>query len=131
MKTARDYPVKYVFGFSKAYGSTFHTGEDRSTPMGTPVKVNNTVIGYTGDTGKVTGPHIHVTRQRLYIPINPKGSGFKLSTSHTIKPKVIFAGTSLLHPANGKYIKIRNWQGDEFVYCHLSKITCKKGDYIK
>ena len=130
MKTARDFPITYKFGYSKKYGG-WHSGVDRGTPLGTPVVVNKTKIGETGNTGKSTGPHLHLTRQRAFVPINPRNTGFKMRTRLGRKPKVIFAGTNSKRPANGKYVVIQGWQGDQFFYCHLSKITCKVGDVIK
>lgn len=137
MKTAKDYPVTYKFGYSKAYGG-WHSGEDRPCPYGTKLVVNKTLLGLTGNTGYVlpkptatntkAGSHEHTTRLRLGKFIDPKGTGFELRSVLGRRPKVIATGQD---DRSGKWIKVRNWQGDVFVYCHLSKIYCKAGQIVK
>lgn len=137
-KTVRDYPVKYKFGYSVAYGG-YHTGEDRSAPHGTPVKINNTIIGLSGNTGYVlpkptasnpkAGSHHHISKHGLTGKlIDPKGSGFKMFSIPGRRAKVYQVGED---SRNGKYIRVRASSGRTYIHCHLSKITCKVGTIIK
>lgn len=139
VRTAKSYPITYKFGYSVAYGSGFHTGVDRGTPYGTPLIVNKTLIGYTGNTGYVlpaptkknpkAGSHLHLTRISFTGKlVDPKKTGFKLRHIGIRKPRVHKIGKD---SRNGNYVIIKNWQGTQFYYCHLSKITCKVGDIIK
>lgn len=126
--SARDYKVTYKFGYSAAYGG-WHSGEDRPTPLKTPILVNNTLIGYTGNTGLSTGPHIHVSKFGLKGSIiDPKGSGFDLFSVPGKRPKVIGKGED---SRNGKWYRIRATSGRTYVYCHLSKHIAKVGEKIK
>ena len=137
-KTVRDYPVKYKYGYSKAYGG-WHTGEDRSAPHGTPVKVNNTVIGLSGNTGYVlpaptasnpkAGSHHHMGKFGLSGKlINPRGSGFKMHSVAGRRPKVIAIGQD---SRSGRWIKVRSIYGRVYIHCHLSKVYARVGTVIK
>jgi murein DD-endopeptidase MepM/ murein hydrolase activator NlpD len=134
-KTARDYPVTYTYGYHPDYpiNNGFHRGEDRSMPDGVPVVVNNTTIGKSGHSGYVTGPHLHIGRYKVSSSgvtyINPRGSGFNLKSFLGLYPKIDSWGEN---STNGKYVRIRNWQGQIFVYCHLSSIaSLTKGQRVK
>lgn len=136
-KTAKDYDVNYKFGYSVAYGG-YHSGEDRPCPYGTKLIVNKTELGLTGNSGYVlpaptktnpmAGSHLHISRLRRGKFINPKGTGFKLRSVLGKRPKVIATGKD---DRSGKWVKVQNWQGDVFVYCHLSSIKVKAGQIVK
>lgn len=138
MKSVKDYPVKYPFGYSKAYGG-WHSGVDRSTPYGTPLIINKTKVGLTGNSGYVlpaptpsrpkNGSHHHLsrvdTRGKL---VNPKNTGFKLRSLMGRKPRVVYVGRD---SRNGLNVRIKGWNGATFIHCHLSKVYVKVGQVIK
>lgn len=127
VKGKKNSPKPYGDGkVSKINGNTgpYHRGDDRAMPTGTPVYVNNTLIGLSGATGDVSGPHLHIGRFRLGKDINPKGKGFTLRLIATVYD-------TGYDDVNGNYVRIRNWQGDLFVYLHLSKISVIKGQRVK
>lgn len=129
-KTAKDYKVTTPYGWVAGYpiNNGFHTGEDRAMPTGTPVVVNKTKIGLADSTGYSTGSHLHLGRYGSRGHKNPRGSGFRLRTVAGRKPTVVETGYDKW---NGNYVKIRNWQGNVFVYLHLKTINVKKGQVIK
>lgn len=145
METAKDFPITTRYGWIKGYplhtspydpsipllqrkkypgkGYGFHTGVDRVMPVGTPVKVTNTVIGNSGVTGYTTGPHLHIGRYLGGVS-DPKDGGFNFA----LGAKVLDTGQD---PINGRYVRIRSRFGIVYVYLHLSKISVKAGDKIK
>jgi hypothetical protein len=138
MKTVKDYPVKYKFGYSSAYGG-WHSGVDRPAPHGTPVKVNNTIIGLSGNTGYVlpaptkqnpkAGSHHHLTRLSAKGNFtNPRNSGFKMRSIGVKRPKVVAVGNN---SRSGNFVTIQGFNGARWVHCHLSKIYVKVGQVIK
>lgn len=144
MKVAAQYPITYTYGYHKDYpiNNGFHRGVDRVMPVGTPIICNKTKIGLSGNTGAVfprptkqkpeAGAHLHLGRYKVtnrgVVYLNPRNSGFKFRTVLGRKPLVDSTG---YNEVNGNFVRIKNWQGQIFVYCHLSKITCKIGDIIK
>lgn len=129
MKTASSYPVTYTYGWHPDYplNGGFHNGEDRAMPVGTPIVVNKTKLGLSGNTGATTGPHLHISRYRYGRPVNPKGTGFTLRTVLGRTPTVVSVGKDAW---NGNYVRVRNWRGEIFIYDHLSKISVKVGDKL-
>lgn len=130
MKDIKQYPVTTPYGWVAGYplNGGFHSGQDRAAPKGTPVIVNNTKIGEVGSTGYSTGNHLHLGRYNSRGSVNPRGKGFRLLTILGRRPRVINTGYDKY---NGNYVRIRNWQGNTFVYLHLSKITVKAGQLVK
>ncbi len=118
-KTIWQYPVKYVYGYSRAYGSGFHTGEDRTVTDGRTdiqVTVNGRLIGIAGTTGRSTGIHTHIGKWLGNGNYNPRGGGrvFKSAVVTEIHPK----STN----GNGIYVRV---QGDNYswVYLHLKSVA--------
>ena len=128
--TAKNYPVKYVFGYSKAYGG-WHSGVDRPMPTGTPIFVNTIKIGLSGNTGYSTGPHLHISKlDSKGNFLDPGNEGFTFYGGLPgRRPRVLATGKDT---RNGKWVKIQNWNRTRtYVYCHLDKVTCVAGERIK
>lgn len=124
MKTIWSYPVKYPYGYSKAYGNTFHTGVDRTvTDRRTDivVTVNGRGIGIAGTTGLSTGIHTHIGKWSGGNHSNPGNGGA------TFKSAIVTQVGS--DPRNGNFVRVRG-DGFDWVYLHLSKITCKVGQKL-
>lgn len=118
------YPVKYKYGYSDAYGPTFHTGEDRPAPLGTPVTVNSVVIGLVGSTGKSTGNHLHVGRWVGGSHTNPGGGG-KIVSGGTVTQVDTVGSTN-----NGKFVRVADADGSKWVYLHLSEVKVTVGQKL-
>lgn len=125
MKVASQYPVTFPYGVKSApYGTLtnpYHRGDDRAMSIGTPVLVNGVQIGLSGNSGWVTGPHLHVGRFVSGKDTNPKGGGFSFASA-----KVTQLGSDSI---NGNYVRIQA-DGASWVYLHLSKQTCKVGQVL-
>lgn len=134
MKPASSYPVyfgykatadpyytayKYQSSNPSLWVGSYHKGNDYGTPMGTPVDVNGVVIGRTGASGRVSGPHIHV---QLYPEQNPTGKEWNVPGA-----KVIATGYDQL---GGYYIKLQGSDGITRYYGHLSSIDVTNGQLI-
>lgn len=127
---ANQYPVTfgykaqdgYYYGPNGIVGK-YHRGNDRPTPSGTPVVVGTQVIGLTGATGLVSGPHLHTqacTAGSNYSnDLDPAPYEFKYGT-------VVGAGW---HSQFGNHIVIRT-NGVDLTYAHLSKINVTVGQVI-
>ena len=127
-KTIWDYGVKYKYGYSKAYGPTFHTGEDWTVPdhkKDIPVVVNGVQIGITGTTGLSTGIHLHLGKWKYGTHHAPKGAGKSIPGG--VVTQVDHEGNS----NNGKFVRVRGSDGFDYVYLHLSKVTCKVGQKLR
>jgi hypothetical protein len=119
-----DYRVQFVYGYSKAYGSKFHTGEDRPAPRGTPVTVNGVTIGLVGTTGYSTGYHLHVGKWGGGGHYPPNGGGATLSNA-----KVTEIDTAGKTP-NGRFVRVQSGNYS-WVYLHLDKVLVKVGQVLK
>lgn len=132
MKTAKDYKVTFPYGATDGtyYGVTarskptyigsYHRGDDRAMPQGTPVVVNGVQIGLSGQTGAADGPHLHVGRFVNSLDTNPQG-GFSFKNA-----VVTEIGED---DVNGKYVRVQA-DGASWVYLHLSKQTAKVGQKL-
>lgn len=126
-KTIWDYGVKYPYGYSKEYGSTFHTGEDWTVTdyrTDIPVTVNERTIGIAGTTGKSTGIHTHVGKWAGGVHNPPNGGGKTLGDDATVVTIDTEGKTD-----NGKYVRVRS-QGYDWVYLHLNSVNVKVGDKL-
>src|SRR5688572_32099944 len=125
MKDASQYPVTHPFGatydpWSKAKP---HLGEDRPTPMNTPLLVNKYLIGLTGRSGRDEyKPHLHTQRVNKVV-ISPLGNGFSL-------PKPVVVVETGEKPDIGKFIRLKDGVGDTWSYFHLSEIKVTTGQRI-
>lgn len=134
-KTAMDYPVTFPYGATTdPYSEKHpHLGEDRSMSTGTPVAVNNQVIGLSGNSGHVepkptdanpnAGAHLHIQRVMEGNVVKPLGGGFALPAPVTVTDTGERADI-------GKYIRLRDANGEVWSYFHLSEIKVKVGDKI-
>lgn len=121
MKDASQFPVTELYGCQPGYplnqnlcppGQGFHNGIDYGCPVGTPIVVNGVVIGLSGATGIVTGPHVHVGRW-----VNGKSTDPGVGNGFTFNSAVVTEINE--DPTNGKYVRV---QGDDasWVYLHMS-----------
>lgn len=126
MATIFDYPVTTQFGKVAGYplNNGFHTGIDYGSPVGTPVVVNGVQIALSGNTGASTGPHCHVGHWNGGIVLNPGVGGGKTVNGGKI--------TEIGYDAtNGNFVRVGDADGTSWVYLHLSKVTCTKGQVLK
>lgn len=128
MAVASDYPVTFPYGAtSPPYGTLanpYHRGDDHYMPVGTPVLVNGIQIGLSGQTGWVTGPHLHVGRFSAGHDTNPNGAGFTLTSPVTI--------TDFGYNAtDGNYVGLSDGGGFRWVYLHLNSSNVKVGQVLQ
>jgi hypothetical protein len=127
--TAKEYPVSFAYAStSSPYSrSHHHKGKDYATPMATAVKVGDTTIGYSGNSGSFMGqkyaPHLHIQAgldDWAQNDIDP--------TPYAFKPgKVIRVGMA---DQWGAYVCVRVGNVNVF-YCHLSSTNVQIGKEIK
>lgn len=128
MRSAAEYPVTFGYRAQDGYWygaggkiGLYHRGNDRPTPTGSPIIIGPHTIGWTGATGKVSGPHLHT---QAMVPgtnqdVNPAPYEFKFGT-------VVEAGW---HHQWGNYVRMRV-SGVDIIYAHLSKINVRANQVI-
>lgn len=123
--TASDYPITTDYGQIPGYplNGGFHRGQDRAMPTGTPILVNGTLIGLSGNTGASTGSHLHIGRWVGGQPTNPQGGGFNVAGAVVSR-----TGSD---DTNGNFVAVKDADGSEWVYLHLSKILVKAGQPLE
>ena len=127
--SAQNYDVTFGYGAKdgKYYGTNgsiglYHKGNDRSTPVGTPIDIGGTTIGLTGKSGAVSSAHLHTQ------------AGTDLACQNTFDPTPIEfkPGTVVATGFGnqwGNYITLQ--VGDKYItYAHLSRIDVKVGQKI-
>jgi murein DD-endopeptidase MepM/ murein hydrolase activator NlpD len=90
-------------------------------PQGTPVVVNGVQIGLSGQSGFVTGAHLHIGRFVNGVDTPPHNGGFVFNNA------IVTQIAS--DPTNGNYVRVQA-DGASWVYLHLSKQTCKVGQKL-
>lgn len=119
------YPVTQPYGYDPNYplNNGYHRGIDYGYPLGTQVVVNGVVIGLSGATGAVTGPHLHVGKFINGNAQNPGvGNGFKFNSA-----VVLDTGYDSV---NGNYVRLTA-DGAIWVYLHLSVIKVTRGQELR
>lgn len=114
----------------------YHLGEDFYTPIGVQFIVLGKLLGLTGNTGNVGGPHIHLAKWKPgnhadgYYVAKYNRTYYKATPSiWKAAGKVIEISTQNVGDA-GKFVR---WQADDgFVYegFHMSRVDVKVGDLI-
>jgi hypothetical protein len=125
MAQAKDYPVSFPYGATTApyTPSNPHKGDDRAMPKGTPILINGVQIGTSGQTGFVTGPHLHTGKWANGRHYNPNGQGF------TFNEAIVTQIDTLDNDANGRYVRVQA-DGYSWVYLHMDTITCSVGQRL-
>ena len=123
--TAKDYPVTFAYGDVDGVYYTNrnpHRGNDRPSPSGTPIIIGSTTIGWTGNTGLTSGPHLHTQAgvdEWCQSTVEPSPYEFQPGT-------VVNAGYGSQW---GNYIIIKTG-GHYICYAHLSDINVNIGQVI-
>ncbi len=137
MKDLSQYPVTFGYGATDGvyyytptpgkpkgplWVGNYHRGDDRACPVGTPIIVNGTTIGLSGNTGASSGPHCHIGKFIGGSDVNPSHLGFLLES-----PKVFDTG---FDSTNGNFVRLEDAYGVIWVYLHLSEIKVSKGQIL-
>lgn len=127
MSNVTDYPVTTPYGQVAGYplNNGFHTGIDYGCPNNTPVVVNGVQIGLSNNTGASTGPHCHVGRYVNGQVTNPGvGGGFSLKAP--VRVTTVSSDTT-----NGKYVRLTDGDGVQWVYLHLGRQDVAQGQTLQ
>lgn len=123
--TIWDFRVTQPYGYDPSYplNNGFHRGIDYGAPDNTPVTVNGVVIGLSGHSGFVTGAHTHVGKFVNGQAVDPGTKG-GMTLSNAV---VLDTGNDT---TNGNFVRVQSGNAT-YVYLHLSKITCSKGQKLE
>lgn len=99
----------------------YHRGNDRPCPVGTPLYIGGVLAGWTGRSGRVSGPHLHSGAFRGSSDIDPGPFEFKPGV-------VVVVGEDSV---NGKYIKVDVGGGVIVNYLHLLTINVSTGQRLQ
>jgi hypothetical protein len=147
-KTVWDYAINFPFGAwdNQYYFNVIgyglgrkHHGDDRPTPVGTPIEIGGIIIGLSGNTGLGTGAHWHW--DKFVVPVGTWLLGLRFYKkppqtrvqSKNVHGRVIWAGW--LGTA-GKCVVIKqtttatNKKRIFYRSLHLSEIYVKRGDWV-
>jgi uncharacterized protein YbjT (DUF2867 family) len=95
-------------------------------PLGTQIDVGDAIIGYSGSTGLVTGPHLHVQKMVDNVFVHPHGAG--LGNDLAFPATVIEVGQNA---EVGKYVRLVDVNGVRWSYFHQSETKAKVGQVIQ
>lgn len=113
---ASDFPITFGYGRTDPpYGTAqypYHRGNDYYMPDGTPIVVNGVLIGLSGHSGFVTGPHCHVGKWVNGKDQNPNGQAWTLD--NPIVSEVGYDDT------NGYWVKLRDSMATTWIYLHMT-----------
>lgn len=128
MKDLASYPITFSFGVTTdPYTPSHpHRGNDRAAPLGTPIIVQGTTIGFVGMTGFATGPHCHTQEWHTNkLNVRRPQNEFKPGTVTEVDVNGTTGDGSL-----GKYVTVRNIDGWSTSYCHMNVVNIKVGQDI-
>ncbi len=157
-KTAKDYDVS--FGYKKNnpigrwpsgatkyefygpfkqtinYIGPYHRGEDQKMPVGIRVVINNTLVGLSGASGNVSGPHVHGEKWTTLMRNWWRGKvNFKPVDLYNIKRggRVVYAGWAQGY-GNCVVIKRKTTWYDRrrvfYLVGHLSEVSVSINDWV-
>lgn len=123
---ASEYKVTFPYGATTTPYSPSHphSGEDRKMPIGTPVDVGDAIIGLSGNTGKSTGPHLHIQKYKGGYQ-NPQGKGLANTIAFPAVVSEVGENSEI-----GKYIRLMDKSLIRWSYFHLSRVGVVKGSII-
>lgn len=129
MKPLDQYPISFPYGATTdPYSASHpHRGDDRAAPLGTPINVLGTTIGFVGMTGLATGYHCHIQEwQTSKLNIRKPQNAFKGGTVIEVDPIGNTGDGSW-----GKYVTVKNGDGWNSSYCHMNTVNAKVGQVLK
>ncbi len=135
-KTAKDYPISLEYNSTSWPYTRFkkHTGRDYATPVGVPVVIRKTRIGYSGKSGYVFGAHTHMAKWastiRVFLGFPRKY--YDPKDVWQVGGRVVYAGW--LGTAGRAVVWKQVRKDGKRVFraaFHLGAISVKRNDWIK